>query len=101
MGIGDYIEMGIKQAGTATALAKLLDQSDSVLRAARRGERGLPTYACISLAKLIKATPLEVIAASELMTEKREDRRAIFLPFVQGAKHLASAKNSLLPGKKV
>ncbi len=32
---------------------------------------------------MIRAEPLEVIAASELVTEKREDRKAVFLPFVQ------------------
>lgn len=47
--------------------------------------RGLPVYACIELARLIEVDPMEVIAASELVTEKNEKRKAIFLPFVHMA----------------
>lgn len=30
---------------------------------------------------------MEIIAASELVTAKTEERRALFLPFIQGVKH--------------
>lgn len=79
----DYIEQGIAKKGSLAALGRFLDQGESPMRSARNHKCGLPVYACIKLAELIGATPLEVIAASELVTEKREERRAVFLPFVQ------------------
>ncbi len=79
----EYIEAGTAKAGTVEKLATYLDQLSAAIRSARQHKRGLPVYACIKLAELINADPLEVIAASELVTEKREDRKAIFRPFVQ------------------
>ena len=58
------------------------------MRDARNLKRGLPTYACVSLAKLLDVPPMEVITASELVTAKTEERRALFLPFVQAAKSI-------------
>lgn len=83
-----------EKAGGRKQLATILDQNPEALTSAKAHRRGLPAYACISLAKLINVNPLEVIAASELVTEKKEERRAVFLPFVQHlslAKHLAMA----------
>lgn len=79
----DYIEKGIAKKGSLAALGRFLDQGESPMRSARNHKCGLPVYACIKLAELIEVPPLEVIAASELVTEKREERRAVFLPFVQ------------------
>lgn len=83
MELRDYIAAGIEKCGTAVSLAKLLDQNPTVIGNAKAHQRGLPVYACIKLAELIDAEPLEIIAASELVTEKREDRKAVFRPFVQ------------------
>lgn len=83
MELRDYIEAGIKKLGSAVALAKLVELVPSNLSNAKAGQRGLPVYACIRLARLIEVEPMEVIAASELVTEKKEDRKAVFLPFVQ------------------
>lgn len=83
MELRDYIEAGIKKRETAVSLAEELEQDATALRNAKAHRRGLPVYACIKLANLIGADPLEIIAASELVTEKREDRKAIFRPFVQ------------------
>lgn len=79
----DYIEQGVAVKGSLAALGRFLDQGESPMRSARNHKCGLPVYACIKLAELIGVTPLEIIAASELVTEKREERRAVFLPFVQ------------------
>ena len=57
------------------------------MRDARNLKRGLPVYACVKLADLFHVTPMEIIAASELVTAKTEERRALFLPFLQAAKH--------------
>jgi len=81
----DYIEAGIAKCGTAVSLAKLLEQDATVIRNAKAHRRGLPVYACIELASLLEADPMKVISASELVTEKNERRKAIFLPFVHMA----------------
>lgn len=73
-----YLETGEKAMSTQRALAKYLEQDDSVLRAAKAGKRGLPDYTCIKLADLIGVPRLEVIAASNLATEKNEERRKLF-----------------------
>jgi hypothetical protein len=73
-----FLETGEKTMKTQRALAKYLEQDDSVLRAAKAGKRGLPDYTCIKLADLIDAPRLEVIAASNLATEKNEERRKLF-----------------------
>ena len=78
MEIKNYIEIGEKKAGKQTELAKILGISDSYIRAAKRNERGLPDAVCIELANYIEADPLEVIAASNLVTEKDERRRKVF-----------------------
>lgn len=83
----DYIDAGIKIKGSAAALARWLDQGEGAMRDARQNKRGLPIYACVSLAKLLDVPPMEIIAASELVTAKTEERRALFLPFLQGVKH--------------
>ena len=82
MELREYIEEGIRQCGTAVSLAKHLDQLPSVIRNAKAHQRGLPIYACVMLADLLRVERLEVIAASELVTEKHPERRALWLPFV-------------------
>lgn len=79
----DYLLRGEEAAGGREKLADALEQKANAITDAKGNRRGLPVYACITLSKLIGADPLEVIAASELVTEKREDRKAIFRPFVQ------------------
>ena len=88
-----YIEKGIEIKGSAAALARWLDQGEGAMRDARQNKRGLPVYACVSLAKLLDVPPMEIIAASELVTAKTEERRALFLPFVQAAAGLSGMKN--------
>lgn len=78
MKLNEYIQKGIENKGSAVALAKELDLNQNCVYDAKRGQRGLPSFACIRLAEIIKADPLEVIAASELITEKKEERKAIW-----------------------
>lgn len=80
----DYIEAGAKLKGSLASLARHLDQGETAMREAKAHKRGMPVYACVKLAQLIKVDPLQVIAASELVTEKKEERKAIWLPFVSG-----------------
>lgn len=89
----DYVKAGIETKGSLAALARHLEQSEGALRNARNHIQGLPVYACVSLAKLLDVPPMEIIAASELVTAKTEERRALFLPFVQAAAGLSGMKN--------
>lgn len=82
MELKDYIETGVRKRGSLSSLARYLDQADSSLREAKNQRRGLPVYACMKLAEYIGADPLQVIAASELVTEKREERKEIFKRFL-------------------
>lgn len=93
----NYIKTGIEKSGTATELAKQLDQNPTVIRNAKAHQRGLPVFACIKLAKLIDADPMAVIAASELVMEKNEARRAVLLPFVAAKKAQTNAQNTSTP----
>lgn len=82
MELKELIERAEKAAGSQKALGLLIDQAPSHLRNAKAGMQGLPAYACIQIAKLINMPEITVIAASALVTEKKAERRAIFLPFV-------------------
>lgn len=83
MDLKGYITKGIGEAGTLTALAKQIGVMREALTASNGGKRGLPGYACVRLAQLIGEDERRVIAASELVTEKNPERRAVWLPFVQ------------------
>jgi len=73
-----YIEMGEKIAGSQIELAKLLDIKPNYLSMIKSHQRGLPDALCIQLADYIKVDRLEVIAASNLITEKDEKKRKLF-----------------------
>ncbi len=85
MELKDYIEAGIAKLGSAVSLAKHLGQDATVVRNAKAQRRGLPNYACVKLADLLETEWIEVIAASELVTEKNPERREVWLPFVLAA----------------
>jgi len=71
----DYIEAGLKLKGTGRALAESLGIGSNELSDAKAHRRGLPNHACVKLATLIGTEPLTIIAASELATEKKDDKR--------------------------
>lgn len=73
-----YIEMGEKKAGKQAELAKILGISESYIRVAKAGRNGLPDAVCFVLANYINTDEASVIAASNLVTEKNENRRRIF-----------------------
>ncbi len=83
MNLSDYIKHGEQQRSTGKALAEYLGIMPPDLSAAKNGRRGLPAFACVKLAQLIGEDERRVIAASELVTEKNPERRAVWLPFVQ------------------
>ena len=78
MKINEFIEAAEKKAGKKTELAKILKISDGYIRMVKTGRRGFSDDVCIRLADYIGANRLEVIAASNLVTEKDEEKRKIF-----------------------
>ncbi|MDP1549425.1 MAG: helix-turn-helix domain-containing protein [Nitrosomonas sp.] len=78
MEMKNYIERAEKKAGKQIELAKMLGISDAYIRMVKSGKRGFPDDICIQIADYIGADRLEVIAASNLVTEKDEKKRRIF-----------------------
>ncbi len=78
MQINEYIEKAEKKAGKQIELAKILGTTSSYIRMVKAGKRGFPDDICIQLADFIQADRLEVIAASNLVTEKDEKKRKVF-----------------------
>lgn len=76
--INEYIEKAEKKAGKQIELAKILGTTSSYIRMVKAGKRGFPDDICIQLADFIEADRLEVIAASNLVTEKDEKKRKVF-----------------------
>lgn len=75
--INEYIEKAEKKAGTQKELAKILGITTSYIRNVKAGKSGLPVEVCIVIADYIGEDRLEVIAASNLVTEKDERKRKI------------------------
>lgn len=78
MELKEFIERAEKKAGSQKALALLLGQDPGNIRGAKAGIKGLPTYACVMIADMIGEDHTTVIAASELVTEKKVERRAFW-----------------------
>lgn len=78
MEMREFIEMGERKAGKQVMLAKYLNVKPSTLRIVKSGRTSLTTALCIKLARYIEVDELEVIAASNLIIEKDEERRKIF-----------------------
>ncbi|MBS1197476.1 MAG: hypothetical protein H6R18_1261 [Proteobacteria bacterium] len=96
MELRDCIESGIKRKTTVTALATYLGVNPNSISDAKAHRRGLPNDACVKLARLIGAEPLDVIAASELATEKKTEKREFWLSFVNPAKTARVAGYALI-----
>ena len=78
MKLKTFIEAAEKKAGKQIELARMLGISDAYIRMVKAEKRGFPDDICIRLADYIGADRLEVIAASNLVTEKDEEKRKIF-----------------------
>lgn len=96
MHMRDLIEAGNKKAGEQKTLASLLHVHTTDIANAKAGRRGLPAPACFLLAQYLSIDPARVIAASALVTEKNEERRKVFYPFVIGRAAMLFAASVLL-----
>ncbi len=86
MELREYLEIGAKKAGSLTALGKLLDMSQPTISNVKAGKRPLPLDAVFKLADYINADLRALIAANELVTEKKEEKRRFWSPFVEHAR---------------
>ncbi len=87
----EYIELGEKRAGKQIELARILGISDGYIRLIKTGKKGLPVASCIKLADYIGADRLEVIAASNLVTEKDEKKRKVLESCFSNAASIVAA----------
>lgn len=86
MELRDYIEIGATKAGSLTALGKLLDMSQPRMSHCKAHKERLPIEAVVKLADYIGTDLRALIAANELVTEKKEEKRRFWSPFVEHAK---------------
>ena len=96
MELRDYIEAGKMKIGTLEALANQLGMDRPNLSSAKAHRRGLPPYAVSQLAHLLEVDTEVITAASELVTERNEQKRAYWLPFVQNAQTFGKAASYAL-----
>lgn len=96
MELRELIERGEGKAGGRKPLADFLMLNAQQLTDAKAGRKGLPAAACFQLAELIDEDARTVIAASELVTEKKPERRAVLLPFVNNAARMSAAAGVIL-----
>jgi hypothetical protein len=89
-----YIIKGEEQVGSRPKLAESIGVRPNQITDAKAGRIGLPAYACVKLAQLIGEDERRVIAASELVTEKNPERRAVWLPFVQAIAETAKKQTA-------
>lgn len=97
MELRNFIEAGEEKVGGRKPLALILEQAPNAITNAKANRQGLPNYACVKLAELLGVERIEVIAASELVTEKNPERREVWLPFVLAAEarqHAQAAQQS-------
>ena len=86
MQLHELIENGANKAGSVAELARIIGVTREAASAAKSHKRPLPTDAAVKLAQYLRMDALCVIAANELATEKKEDKRAFWSPFVNHAK---------------
>jgi hypothetical protein len=86
MELREYLEIGARKAGSLTALGKILDVSQPNMSHAKSQKAKLPIDAATRLADYIETDLKAVIAANELVTEKKEQKRAYWRPFLEQAR---------------
>lgn len=78
----DYIDEGAKKAGSLTALGNMLGMSQPQISGVKAHRRALPIDGAVKLADYIGADLRAVLAANELVTEKKEEKRAFWSTFL-------------------
>lgn len=75
MKLREFIQIGEEKAGSLTALGNEIGVSQPNMSHAKSQRCKLPLDASIKLANYIKEDPIRVIAANELATEKKEEKK--------------------------
>lgn len=83
MELKDYLDAGAKKAGSLTALGLMLGMSQPTMSNIKAGKRPMPIDAVVKLADYIGADLRALIAANELVTERKEEKRAFWTPFTE------------------
>lgn len=94
MELKEMIEEAARKVGSQKLLAAKIGETEQNLTGAKAGRRGLTNTACGKLAEVLEIDRWAVVCASDLVTEKNEERRAYLLPFVRSgrlAHHLTIA----------
>lgn len=86
MQLCELIEEGATKAKSVAGLARTIGVTREQASAAKSHTRPLPTDAAVKLANYLGYEPLMVIAANELATEKKEEKRAFWSPFAEHAR---------------
>lgn len=92
----ELIELAEQETGGTAKLAHAIGVNANAVTCAKRHDRGLPVAACFQLAEIIGEDARTVIAASELVTEKKPERRAVLLPFVNNAARMSADAGVIL-----
>lgn len=87
MELRDYIKTGIEKCGDQKTTAERLGLSSQQLTNAKAHRSGIPNDAAVKLAQLLNVPAINVIAASELATEKNKERREFWFSFENHAKN--------------
>ena len=91
MELREFIAIGARKAGSISALARYLGVSQPDLSKAYNHKKGIPDEALSKLADYIEADYRTLVAAEKLVTEKTEEKRAYWRPFVEHARAAAAA----------
>jgi len=85
MELREMIELAAERTGSMKELGARVGIAAQSLTDAKAGRRSLPTTACMHLADILGIDYRSVQAASDLVTEKDERKRAYLAPFAQRA----------------
>lgn len=85
MELRDYIKIGSKKAGSLTTLGKILDVSQPNMSHAKAMKKSLPIDAAMKLADYIGEDLRAVVAANELVTEKKKEKKNYWMQFIRSA----------------
>lgn len=85
MELKEIIEKASEKIGSQKKLADHLGMRPQEITDAKNGRKGMPLVACGKLAEILEIDRWTVAAASDLVTEKNEEKRAYLLPFVRHA----------------
>ena len=96
MQLRDFINAGIERLNGVQQLADHLGLARQHVTNAKAHQRGLPADACVKLSELLNIDLKTIIAASELATERKEEKRAFWLPFVMNQEMPRIAKLVLI-----